>query len=80
MQPTIWTPEMLRTLKRLHESGLSFRQVAKEMGVTRGAALGAFHRMKLPPDKRGKGNSDRWTEERLTERWADRKKAGYAQA
>ena len=44
----VWTPERLKTLKTLIESGVRHREVARILGTTRGACTSAYHRKILP--------------------------------
>ncbi len=39
----------MQRLIQLYERGLSFSKIAKDIGVTRNAAIGKVHRMKLQP-------------------------------
>ena len=42
-----WTDERHNALKCLHRKGLSFTQIANEIGCTRNAAIGKAHRLGL---------------------------------
>jgi hypothetical protein len=44
-----WNPELDAELTRLRNSGLSFRQISKLMGVSRNAAICRFHLLKGTP-------------------------------
>jgi len=43
-----WSEERTRQLESLYRDGLSFSLIAADIGVTRAAAIGKAHRMKLP--------------------------------
>lgn len=43
-----WNQERVRQLETLYRDGLSFSLIAADIGVTRNAAIGKAHRMKLP--------------------------------
>jgi GcrA cell cycle regulator len=45
-QPT-WTPERLELLKSRFEAGLSCRQIAEDIGVSRNAVIGKLSRLNL---------------------------------
>jgi GcrA cell cycle regulator len=45
--PPYWTDERVAELKRLHEAGLSARQIGVRMGTTRNATIGKLKRLKL---------------------------------
>jgi hypothetical protein len=49
-----WSPDRERRLEALYRDGLSFSLIAADIGVTRSAAIGKAHRMKLP--RRGELN------------------------
>jgi GcrA cell cycle regulator len=51
-QPT-WTTERLDLLKSGFEAGLSCRQIAVQIGVSRNAVIGKLSRLKLPRDTGG---------------------------
>ena len=42
----MWTSDLDAELIRLRKRGLSFGEISAEMGITRGAALGRFRRLK----------------------------------
>ena len=42
----MWTSDLDAELIRLRKRGLSFGEISAEMGITRGAALGRFQRLK----------------------------------
>jgi GcrA cell cycle regulator len=48
--PCTWTEERIEKLKQLYGEGLSFDQIATELGdgLTRNAAIGKVHRLGLP--------------------------------
>jgi GcrA cell cycle regulator len=44
-----WTEEKIARLERLYTDGVSFREIADDLGgVTRNAVIGKVHRMQLP--------------------------------
>ena len=49
-QPT-WTTERVELLKRAFAAGLSCRQIAAQIGVSRNAVIGKISRLKLTRDK-----------------------------
>jgi GcrA cell cycle regulator len=49
-QPT-WTPERVELLKRNFEAGLSCREIAGEIGVSRNAVIGKLSRLNLTREK-----------------------------
>jgi GcrA cell cycle regulator len=55
-QPTsqTWTTERIALLKRHFEAGLSCRQIAAEIGVSRNAVIGKLTRLNLTRDKKVK--------------------------
>lgn len=71
-----WTEDREATLRRLRASGFSFGMIAKEIGCTRRAAGGKHWRL-MRPRRVGPAPtrlaSHGWSEEALTECWADRK-------
>ena len=48
MQASCWSDERQTRLATLVKAGKSFSLIANELGVTRSAAIGKAHRMKLP--------------------------------
>lgn len=74
-----WTPERRLALARLLSVGLSYAQAAKRLNVHRGSVCWATARYGIGREpanlSRAKGRTDLWTAERLTERWADRRRA-----
>lgn len=42
-----WSEEDIETLKRMHASGASFREIGIELGVSRNACIGKAHRLDL---------------------------------
>jgi GcrA cell cycle regulator len=50
-QPT-WTVERIELLKRRFEAGLSCREIADDIGVSRNAVIGKLSRLNLTRDKR----------------------------
>src|SRR3954452_17156106 len=50
-QPT-WTAERIELLKNRFEAGLSCRQIANDIGVTRNAVIGKLSRLNLTREKR----------------------------
>jgi len=51
-QPT-WTPERLELLKSRFEAGLSCRQIAADIGVSRNAVIGKLSRLNLKRENSG---------------------------
>ncbi|MGJ4893093.1 GcrA family cell cycle regulator [Bradyrhizobium sp. HKCCYLS3077] len=51
-QPT-WTEERLRALKQHFEAGLTCREIAAELGVSRNAVIGKISRLALTRDNGG---------------------------
>lgn len=47
MNPLEWNQEKAGRLETLHRTGLSFSQIAADIGTTRSAAIGKARRMKL---------------------------------
>src|SRR3982750_3950716 len=54
-EPT-WTPERIELLKRRFEAGLSCREIAADIGVSRNAVIGKLSRLNLT---RGRTIADR---------------------
>jgi GcrA cell cycle regulator len=48
METLNWTDERKGQLEHLYRDGLSFSLIAAEIGVSRNAAIGKAHRMRLP--------------------------------
>lgn len=72
-----WPEPRLSALLALTERGLSASQCAIRLGTTRNAVLGKLWRQRRvlrPPSEPKSKLGPMWTEQRLTERWADRKK------
>lgn len=44
----VWTPEKLKVLKMLRDTGESFTDIARVLGVTSQAAKSAWHRKIIP--------------------------------
>lgn len=40
----LWTPERLATLKSLVARGMTYSEIAEELGCTKNAAVSAYHR------------------------------------
>lgn len=85
------TLEQAEAATRLVEGGLTYRAAAERLGTTVGAIAGALHRAPTtrkragaPPHQKKSGETkSRWTEERLTEPWAQwsaRRKAARQEA
>lgn len=83
--------EQTEAATRLVEGGLTYRAAAAQLGTTVGAIAGALHRAPTtrkragaPPSQQKSGETkSRWTEERLTEPWAQwsaRRKAARQEA
>jgi GcrA cell cycle regulator len=51
--PSIWTPERIELLKSGFEAGLSCRQIADDIGVSRNAVIGKLSRLHLTRQKTG---------------------------
>jgi GcrA cell cycle regulator len=51
--PSIWTPERIERLKSGFEAGLSCRQIADDIGVSRNAVIGKLSRLQLTRQKAG---------------------------
>jgi hypothetical protein len=77
---TTWAPEMLTRLRELHAIGLEPQEIADSMKLTRPAVASAIARhihgrmyraARTTPRERFVDSM--WTEERLTESWAQRK-------
>ncbi|WP_454627830.1 GcrA family cell cycle regulator [Bradyrhizobium cenepequi] len=49
---SIWTPERVEQLKRGFDAGLSCRQIAVEIGVSRNAVIGKLSRLNLTREPR----------------------------
>jgi GcrA cell cycle regulator len=47
MTARVWTPELIDELKRLRRCGRTFGQIARRLGVSRNAAIGAARRLGL---------------------------------
>ena len=60
LSPT-WTDERIELLKRHFEAGLSCREIAADIGVSRNAVIGKLSRLNLT---RGRTNDDRKVQER----------------
>lgn len=61
----------------LNRAGESMSQIARRFGSTKGKVQGLIFRY---VNQKPSPNADRWTEEKLTEKWADRKKRIVADA
>jgi GcrA cell cycle regulator len=48
MRGQFWTPEQDAELRRMADEGMSARQIAEVLGVSRNAAIGRAHRLKIP--------------------------------
>lgn len=59
-------------ITHLKQSGLSYSQIAKRVGTTKGGVAGILFRARNPELHRER--SDLWTEARLTEKWENRKR------
>ena len=47
-----WTPERIEALRRLHAQGLSYRQIAAELDLSRNSVIGKMHRLELTTTER----------------------------
>lgn len=58
----------------LIDSGLTYTQAARAMGVSKGTIAGLVHRSRHPKDRKPRSTpkSAYWDESRLTQKWADR--------
>lgn len=71
---TFWTDERLAELARLRALGLGALRIARRMGTTKSAVHGKLYRQaNVAPKADPAGRHERSWEDRLTERWADRK-------
>ena len=73
-----WSDAETADLRALKAEGVILGQICKKLRRSKGAVCGKWNRMngyKVPRERKTK-NGDRtaWTDESLTERWADRKK------
>lgn len=75
-----WTEENIARAVMMRRGGYSAQLIADALGITRNAVIGKLHRLDEPavgqvytktPKKRQ--TKERWSAERLTESWADRK-------
>lgn len=71
-----------QVLSEANALGETFSSLARRYGLTKGKVAGLVRRYKiqeppkrkrLSPDRFEYDNASRWTEESLTEKWADRK-------
>lgn len=77
-----WTPERRAEASRLFARGYTCQAVADVLGLARGSVCWAARQYGLrpgsvpkPQPSRAKGRTcTDWTDERLTERWADRRR------
>ena len=73
-----WSDEETSDLRALKAQGVVLRRICKQLGRSRGSVCGKWNRMngyKFTRERKTKnGERTAWTEELLTERWADRKK------
>ncbi len=67
---------------KLNREGLPFSSIARRYGLTKGKVAGMIRRHQtfntsivrlLDPSRFEWDNADRWVEEKLIEKWADRK-------
>lgn len=78
-----WTADLKATVRGMITAGLTFAQIAERTGHSRDVIGSGVRRYglrpgKAPPPKREPqppGECNRWTEERLTERWSERRRA-----
>ena len=54
-----WTAARIELLKSRFEAGLTCREIAQELGVSRNAVIGKVSRLKLPPRGRGRRRLER---------------------
>jgi transposase-like protein len=79
----IWTEDTKAAVRRLIANGATHAEAARALGMTRDVISSGVRRYGLKPgsepakDDRARADriGDRWTEKRLTERWADRRRA-----
>lgn len=76
----VWTPERRMRLSRLLSAGMTYSQAAKALRLPRGSVCWATARYGIgrPQADTSRATGQRaedWSEDRLTERWADRRKA-----
>jgi transposase-like protein len=79
----IWTDEAKAAVRRLIANGATHAEAARALGLSRDVISSGVRRYGLKPgaepERSDRANlnrtGDRWTEERLTERWSDRKRA-----
>ena len=45
--PKIWTKENIKKIKKLHKKGLTSREIANQLNITRNSALGILYREKI---------------------------------
>lgn len=74
---TFWTLRRIARLKALLGDDATYSEIAYELDCTRGAVAGKVKRLgaaatEKPPRRYVGRLPHRWTEEVLTERWADR--------
>ena len=50
---SVWSDERLKLLEELWNNGLSMREIAKKLGITRNSVAGKVHRLKLLPKRSG---------------------------
>lgn len=75
-----WTEHEKTRLRQLKADGVQLPKIMAELNKTKGQVAGQWNRMngyKAPERKKTSNRGDRtmWTEESLTERWADRRRA-----
>lgn len=79
---SVWTAELKAAVRGLIEAGQTLAEIARRTGHSRDVIGSGVRRYglrpgKAPPPKRERqepGECNRWTEARLTERWADRRR------
>jgi len=75
-----WTELEKAKLRRLKVEGVKLPEIMRQLNKTKGQVCGQWNRMngyKVPSRKKIDNRGDRtmWTDESLTERWADRRRA-----
>jgi hypothetical protein len=48
IKPQVWTEEQIATLRGHWDAGLSAQQIARRLGMTKGAVIGKARRLRVP--------------------------------
>ena len=77
---TNWTSREKALLRQLKGEGVKLPEIMRRLNKTKGQVCGQWNRMngyKVPGRKKVANRGDRtmWTDESLTERWAERHRA-----